>query len=75
VKVNALVYVYGIFGENNGFKALVFTRLCELCKRENSLSIIIERARNVEQEAQQWQLTLEEKQELFLSIANVLDKD
>jgi len=62
VKVNALVYVYGIFGVTKGFKAIVFTRLCELCQRENSLSIIVERARNVEEEAKEWTLTLEEKQ-------------
>ena len=70
-----LVHVYGIFGNDNGFKAIVFTQLCQLCQRENSLSIIVERARNVEQEAQEWNLTLEEKQQLFLSIAQVLDKD
>lgn len=75
VKVNSLVHVYGIFSNTNGFKALVFAQLCQLCQRQNNLSIIVERARNVEQEAQEWTLTLAEKQELLLTIANVLDED
>jgi len=61
VKVNSLVHVFGIFSNDNGFKALVFAQLCQLCQKENSLSIIVERARNVEKEAQEWTLTLQEK--------------
>jgi hypothetical protein len=56
-----------------GLKALVFKTLVSLCQREGQLDIIVQKARNVEHEQAQWELTADERKDLFLSVAQSLE--
>jgi len=52
-----------------GLKAYVFKSLVSLCQREGQLDIMVQRARNIEQEQAPWELTVDERKDLFLSVA------
>lgn len=56
-----------------GLKAYVFKTLVTLCHKEGQLDILVQRARNVELEQAQWQLTVDERKDLFLSVAKCLE--
>jgi hypothetical protein len=56
-----------------GMKAQVFKTLVEVCQQEGQIDILIQRARAVEQESSSWNLSTEEKKDLYLSVAQSLD--
>jgi hypothetical protein len=60
---------------SKGLKALVFKTLVKLCQEEGSLDIIVQKARSVEKDSADWDLSLDEKKDLLLSIARSLDAE
>ena len=70
-----MLHLYNNFGDENGLKALVFEEIINLCSQEDSLSIIVERARRIEQDSKEWRLTDEERRSLYKTVADALDKE
>ncbi len=70
-KITSFLHMYN--STQKGLKAFVFKTLVSLCQREGQLDIIVQKARNVEHEQAQWELTADERKDLFLSVAQSLE--
>lgn len=46
-----------------------------LCQKEGQLEILVQKARAVESDSADWELLPEERKDLLLSIAQILDAD
>ena len=66
-KINILLYMFN--ATTHGMKANVFRAMVELCQREGQLEILNQKARNVVAESESWQLTGDERKNLYLSVA------
>jgi hypothetical protein len=73
VKVGCLLHMFN--STSKGLKAMVFKTLVKLCQQEGSLDIIVQKARSVEKDSADWNLSLDEKKDLLLSIAKSLDAE
>jgi hypothetical protein len=58
-----------------GLKALSFTVLLNLLQAEGCFDIIVQRARAIDQDSKNWDLTADERKELLLSVAKNLDAE
>lgn len=74
IKVDALVQLYNSVHNNTGVKAIAFEQLVELCLKENCCDIIVERARKIVDDSASWNLTKEERRQLYQKIGRVLDQ-
>lgn len=66
-KVTSFLQMYN--ATQDGMRALVFMAFVKILQKENQLEIMVQRARNIEQEQASWNLTSEERKELFLTVA------
>jgi len=71
-KVNSLLHMYNACQQGN--KALVFISLVELCSKEGCFDILEVRAREVVSESSGWDLKDAERSDLYLRIAECLDR-
>ena len=61
-------------GAKHGLKAHIYGELVDLVSREDSLEIIVERARNIEKESAKWNLSQDERRTLYKKVAHALDR-
>ncbi len=70
-----VLHIFSIFDEKSGIKGIVFQRLFELCDRNDQLKIIVENVKNIEEISKDWELSLEERRQLYRACAQTLDKN
>jgi hypothetical protein len=75
IKVNSVLHIFSIFDDKSPLKGIVFQRMFELCDKNGQLKIIVENLKKVEEISAEWQLTEDERKELYRSCAIVLDKN
>lgn len=74
IKVTILVQLYNSVETNSGLKAFAFQKLVELCTRESCLEIMIGKAHDIVNESKEWNLTIDERRDLYMTVANSLDQ-
>ena len=74
VKVDSLVQLYNSVHTKSGIKSFAFEKLIELCLRENCCDILVDRARQIVQESQDWNLTQDERRSLYQKVGRALDQ-
>lgn len=73
IKVDCLIQLFNSVHSNSGIKSFAFVKLVQLCHDENCFDIIAERAKSIVKDAASWNLSKEEKQDLFRQVGRVLD--
>jgi hypothetical protein len=71
----SLLHIFSIFGPKSSFKGLTFRRLVQFCDKENQLGIIINNVKNVETLSKEWNLSQQDRRELYKSCSHILDKN
>lgn len=75
IKVNSVLHIFSIFDEKSALKGVVFQRLFEQCDRNHQLKIIVENVKKIEEISKDWNMSIEERKELYRSSAITLDKN
>ena len=70
-----MLHIFSIFDEKSALKGVVFQRLFELCDRNDQLKIIVENVKKVEEISKEWNMSIDERKELYRSSALSLDKN
>lgn len=70
-KVTSFLQIFN--ATQGGLKAYIFKTFVRILQQAGQLEIMAQRARNIEQEQQSWNLSYDEKKELYLSVAQSLD--
>jgi len=73
IKIDCLVQLFNSVVTNTGIKAGAFVRLTQLCHLEGCFDIIAQRAKTIVKDASAWNLTKEERRNLFRQVGLVLD--
>lgn len=71
----SVLHIFSIFHERCALKGVVFQRLFQLCDSNDQLKIIIEQVKKVEEISKEWNMTVQERRELYRAAAASLDKN
>lgn len=71
----SLLHIFSIFGSTSPFKGLTFRRLVEFCDKEHQLTIIVNNVKKVEEISKEWNLSVQDRRELYKSCSHILDKN
>lgn len=69
-----VLHIFSIFDEKSALKGVTFQKLFELCDKNDQIKIIVENLKKIEEISKEWDLSLDERKELYKSCAKTLDK-
>ena len=73
IKVDCLIQLYNSVHTNTGIKSFAFSKLVNLTAQNDSFDIIAEKAKTIVKDSASWNLTRDERRELYQAVGRTLD--
>jgi len=70
-----MLHIYSVFNEKSQFRAVAIQRLFELCDKNDQITIVIENLKKIEEISNDWELSIEDRRNLFKTCGNILNKN
>ena len=73
IKVDALIQLFNSVHTNTGIKSFAFGQLVKLTVENDCFDIIVDKAKSIVKDSAQWNLSIEERRQLYQEVGRALD--